>query len=581
MSEDRVGEQLAASMVGSAISEPALSQLRLEFAWLSLPGGQTLFYEGEVGDSLYVVVTGALAVVVRNEEGGADIIARIRPGETIGEMALISGEPRSATVTAVRDSELLRLDKPVFEEMVERFPGAMMPLVWQLVRRLRQATHRETTPPPPRTIAVLPVAAGVAGAAMARGLVAALAAQGGKIELIDTAEELRPTEWFAALEARRDLVVYLADPAPTMWTRLSIRQADRVLLVAQAGIAEDPSVMALLTGPDAPRHPIDLVVLQPGSGPVHWEMSPAISELRPEMSCVLRHDHGHDLARLARLLTGRAIGLVLSGGGARGFAHIGVIRALREMNVPIDLVGGCSMGAIIAAGVAAEWDDRQLVANMRRAFVASSPVNDYSLPLLSLVRGRKVGARLREHFGEVDIAALWRPYFCVSSDLASGNLVVHRSGPLWQALRASVAIPGLLPPVIDGAAVLADGGVINNLPVDVMRGFRRGPVVGVDVASDRALTSFPHREDSLTLWSFLRSGRRIPPIVDILVRAGTVSSDATSQMLRKHVDLMFLPPLEKIEILDWQAFDRAIEIGYRHGIEMLQSEAGERLRQWA
>jgi len=580
MGEDRVGEQLAASMVGTAIAEPALSQLRLEFAWLSLPGGKTLFYEGEVGDSLYVLVTGALAVTVRNEGGGVDIVARVRPGETIGEMALISGEPRSATVTAQRDSELLRLDKPVFEEMVERFPGAMMPLVWQLVRRLRQTTHREAARAPPRTIAVLPLSAGVAGAAMARGLAAALTAQGGRIELVDAATEQRPTEWFTALEARRDLVLYLADAAPSMWTRLSLRQADRVLLVGQAGIAEDAGVTALLAGPDAFRQPIDLVVVQPGGGPARCEMSPAMRGLRLGMTCVLRHDHRDDLARLARLLTGRAVGLVLSGGGARGFAHIGVIRALREMKVPIDLIGGCSMGAIIAAGVAAEWDDSTLAANMRQAFVTSSPVNDYALPLLALVRGRKVGARLREHFGEIDIEALWRPYFCVSSDLASGNVVVHRTGRLWRALRASVAIPGLLPPVIDGAAVLADGGVMNNLPVDVMRGFKRGPVIGVDVASDRALTSFAGRED-MTLWSFLRSGRRIPPIVDILVRAGTVSSDATSQMLRKHVDLLFEPPLEKIEILDWKGFDRVIEIGYRHAVEKLQGAAGERLRQWA
>jgi NTE family protein len=317
------------------------------------------------------------------------------------------------------------------------------------------------------------------------------------------------------------------------------------------------------------RRPVDLVLLHGEGKPMRTDLSPWSDRLKIELSCPVRHRHPGDLARLARLLTGRAVGLVLSGGGARGFAHIGVIRALRECKVPIDLVGGCSMGAIIAAGVAAEWDDATLSANMRRAFVTSSPLNDYALPLLALVRGKKVTRRLIEHFGEVAIDELWRPFFCVSSDLTSGSLVVHRTGPLWRALRASVAIPGLMPPVVDRDAVLADGGVMNNLPVDVMRGLKRGPVLGVDVASDRALTSLVHHESG-GLWRFLASKRRVPPIVDILVRAGTVSSDVQSQTNRKSVDLLFDPPLENIDILDWHAFDRAIEIGYRHAMSVLE-----------
>jgi NTE family protein len=233
------------------------------------------------------------------------------------------------------------------------------------------------------------------------------------------------------------------------------------------------------------------------------------------------------------------------------------------------------MGAIIAAGVAAEWSDAELTANMRQAFVASSPVNDYALPLISLVRGKKVTRRLIEHFGTVTIEELWRPYFCVSSDLTNGSLWIHRNGPLWRALRASVAIPGLLPPVIERGAVLADGGVMNNLPVDVMRAMKRGLVLGVDVASDRALTSLAMDEDKGGLWRFLTGKRRVPPIVDILVRAGTVSSDAQSQTLRRSVDLLFSPPLENIDILDWQVFDRAIEIGYRHAIEVLDQAEGQ------
>jgi NTE family protein len=575
MSTDPVGEGLAWSLIGSAMDEPLLRELRHEFAWLSLPGGRKLFEEGEVGGSLYIVITGALVVTVRNEDGGAEIIARVRPGETIGEMSLLSGEARSATVTALRDSELLRLDKPVFEQLIARMPGAMMPIIWQLIRRLRQTTHRTAPPPSSRTIAIVPISPGTPAVEVANDLVAALREQGGRVELVDAAAERHPTEWFAALEAERDLVVYLADTGASPWSQLCLRQADRVLLLVGPGAAPDPAANSALTellgGSGALGRPIDLVMLCDGDAPPR-DFSVWQNRFRIDLGCILRHRHRGDLGRIARLLTGRAVGVVLSGGGARGFAHIGVIRALREMQVPIDLVAGCSMGAIIAAGVAAEWDDATLTANMRAAFVASSPVNDYALPLLALVRGKKVSSRLAAYFGETAIESLWRPFFCVSADLAGGTLVVHRTGTLWRALRASVAIPGLLPPVIDGRAVLADGGVMNNLPVDVMRALKRGPVIGIDVASDRALTSFAGDEEGGSLWSFLRSGRKVPPIVDILVRAGTVTTEVQSRMLRKQVDLLLEPPLEKIEILDWRAFDRAIEIGYRYAVEKLQAD---------
>ena len=197
----------------------------------------------------------------------------------------------------------------------------------------------------------------------------------------------------------------------------------------------------------------------------------------------IRHHHvrgSADFERVVRLLTGRAVGLVLSGGGARGFAHLGVVRALREHGVPIDLVGGTSMGGILAAGVAKDWDDAELVERFRRCFVDTNPLSDFTLPVVSLVSGRKVGMLLRRELGDLDIEDLPLPFFCVSSNLTTGRIAVHQRGPLWRWLRASVAIPGVLPPVFQGGEVFVDGGSMNNLPVDVMRASGRGAVIGVD-----------------------------------------------------------------------------------------------------
>ncbi|HUN53140.1 MAG TPA: patatin-like phospholipase family protein, partial [Candidatus Sulfotelmatobacter sp.] len=280
-----------------------------------------------------------------------------------------------------------------------------------------------------------------------------------------------------------------------------------------------------------------------------------------------------DMQRLARILTGRGVGLVFSGGGARGFAHLGVVKALREVGMPIDLVGGNSMGAIIGAGVAHDWDEPTLRTAFRRAFVETNPLSDYTVPLVSLVGGRKVSRLLREAFGDIAIEDLWLPYFCVTANLTRGVAAAHRGGPLWRWLRASVAIPGVLAPVFDGGDVHVDGGVINNLPVDFMRDIGRGLVIGVDVVSDHAFTAKSEGADLPPLWRLMlpRGGKEVPGILQILWRAGTVNSDAAAAALRNETDLLLQPSMESIDLLNWKAFDRAVELGYRHAMTKLET----------
>jgi NTE family protein len=201
--------------------------------------------------------------------------------------------------------------------------------------------------------------------------------------------------------------------------------------------------------------------------------------------------------------------------------------------------------------------------------VESNPINDYTLPFLSLVKGQKITRRLDEHFGSTCIEDLWRPFFCVSTNLSAGVLAVHRDGMLVRALRASVAIPGLLPPVMIDREAHVDGGVINWLPVDVM-GSKRGPVIAVDAASDPALVSFEGGNGTQRDWRFWRRWRKMPPIVDLLFRATTVSSDALGRAACGQADILFKPALETVDLLDWKACDRAIDAGYRHAIELLE-----------
>src|ERR1700678_43195 len=219
------------------------------------------------------------------------------------------------------------------------------------------------------------------------------------------------------------------------------------------------------------RARVELALLHEGC----FEAGAAIRWLK--RNDVAQHHHivgAADFGRVARLLTRRGVGLVLSGGGARGSAHLGVIRALREARVPIDFVGGASIGAIMAAGVAMGGSDEEMRLRYRRCFVDTNPVNDYTFPFVALTRGRKVSRLLAREYGDVCIEDLRLPYFCVSANLTTGRVLEHREGRLADALRASVAIPGIMPPVFHDEGVLVDGAAINNLPVDIMRSHAPG-----------------------------------------------------------------------------------------------------------
>ena len=266
------------------------------------------------------------------------------------------------------------------------------------------------------------------------------------------------------------------------------------------------------------------------------------------------------------------MGLVLSGGGARAYAHVGAVKALREAGVP-----GSTSSALARrwgrsspppwpwAGTTRRWTRR-----IRKAFVNTSPVDDLAFPMIAMTWGEKVRERLREHFGDQQIADLWLPFFCVSSNLTSGSYQLHRHGSLRHALRASIAIPGLLPPVIQGNNVLVDGAVMKNFPADIMRSMHLGPIVGVDVTRGRSITADDVARPS-SVWRWILSGdwRKGPPIVSLLLRAATVSTGRDQIANREATDVLVLPNMDKVEIRDWKAFDLASDAGHQAMVEAL------------
>lgn len=559
----RVLEQLP---IFAGLEPSALASLALRLSEHRLPGGATLFEQGSEADGLYVLLSGQLAAF-RGRGKARQWLGNIRPGEAVGEMAVLSGRPRSAQVLAVRDSTLLKLDRATFEALVLEHPRAAMELARTAFARMESATQQRPRPRVPSTLALLPQDPGVPTEALAAELADALGRYG-PVALIRRGDSLDPAR-LSALEASHAQLIFVAHAGDEEWSACCRRQADALLYLVDSRMHPD-------AGPRATEEQDRLrqrwLVLLHG-GPIR---DGAAARWRAQLGAerLVHVRDGRDLDRLARMLAGRSVGVVFSGGGARGFAHLGVLRAFHEAGLSIDQVGGTSFGAIVAAAVAQEWGIEEIHARLKHCFVEKNPLDDWTVPLVALTRGVKASELLRGEFGEADILDLPLPFYCVSANLSRGSAHTHQSGSLWLALRASIAIPGVLPPVFEGGEVLVDGGVINNLPADVMYRQSAGPLIGIDIAGEQALSSgvdgeaLPNLINMTAQWF---QGLRRPSMLRILIRAGMVNSKATNRANRQKLNLLLQPPVDDIDLLDWAAADRAIAAGYRHACGLLES----------
>jgi NTE family protein len=551
----------------NAVAESALGEmftrgdLADEVSCFSLPGGQVLFESGEKADHLFLVRTGRLAAVRREEGQEPRFLGVIRPGEPAGEMAMIAGSFHSASVTAIRDSEILAMPRDVFFHAAEHDSAVMIELARLMILRARQTASRAAVGAP-SVFGFIGADQGVHTRELVEQIAGRITALGYSITTVGPEALQAPTEWFSNVEQAHDFVLYAAEADQPAWKHLVGRQVDRLFRVGRGDRSPPPNMDLFASQPLQDQALVDLILVHPAirdrpAGTEAW-----MEAINPARVFHMRERDVGDSSRIARTLTGQSVGLVLSGGGARAYAHIGAIRALRAADVPIDFVGGVSMGAIVAAGVGMGWNDDEIDWRIRKAFVDTSPLNDMAIPLIAMTLGEKVRARLKEHFGEQQIADLWLPFFCVSSNLTSGAYQLHRRGKLRHALRASIAIPGLLPPVTEDNNVLVDGAVMKNFPADIMRAFHLGPIVGVDVTRGRNITADEvARPDSVWRWIASGEWRKGPPIISLLMRAATVSTGRDIVASREATDVLVLPHMEDIDLRDWRAYDPAVAAG--------------------
>lgn len=555
----------------------ALRAAGKEAIWYSLKAGSPLFLAGETSNSIHFVLSGSLGAFRPVDMGQPEFLGHIRAGEPVGEMALFSGgqdnanSSHSNSVYALRDSEILSISRVGFDRLIKAEPEILQRLIRVILLRLRQAGRRSARAEP-KVFTFVATSPTINVADHAAQLKEALNGLGLRVAIINMREgEDKPSSYFDELERVNDIVILTTLLSADGWYRLATRQADRIWIFGRGNAVPSDPILSPSNSPARQFKLVDVVLLHHKRGELASTPGRWLSAANAQRVFHWTGTKGEDCARLARVMSGRSVGLVLSGGGARAFAHIGVIRALRERNVPIDFVGGTSMGGVVAACVAMGWDDEEIDFRIRKGFVETNPLGDYTLPVVGLVRGKRVDRRLKEHFGDAMIGDLQMPFYCVSTNLTDGNAHLHRRGYLRHALRASIALPGILPPVIDDGDVLVDGGVLNNFPIDIMQGLHRGYIIGADVSRQRA--GFPPDEfiepPGFFTWALKNGFRRTPPIASLLMRSATVGVNPSAG--RDQADLCIVPEIGSLELRDWEAYDNAVERGYRSALDAIDA----------
>ncbi|MBU6247011.1 MAG: patatin-like phospholipase family protein [Xanthomonadaceae bacterium] len=540
--------------------------LAADMVSLGLPGGRPLFKAGEAADALYLVASGSLGVF----DGPTTLLRQLGAGMSVGESSLLGDGTRHRTVRALRDSELLRLDRCVFETLLRRHPDLLLQVARETVARMLPRVREERASDSPHTFALLPADAGVPVRTLAMQLARELEAFGSCVVIDAQQGRGRSADWFAEREAQARFVIYLDDGQDRGWRQRCLRQADVLLPVARAnGVARAWSELA---HPAAARHrPRHLLLVHPG----HQVALGSAARWRAGFSGALMHHHicrSADMTRVARLVSGHGRGLVLAGGGARGLAHLGALRALAEAGHRFDAIGGSSIGAIVGAGIAAGWSIDEWQSRCVNAFLRGRLLSDWTVPLVALTRGARATRTLRGTFGALAIEDLPVPFFATATSLSGAGPRVLRQGPLWLALRASSAIPGVLPPVLQDGEVLVDGALANNLPTDVMAADGLAHITALDIRAEITLRAGVDETVTPPWWRVLLDRDRRPGLVSSLVRAGMVSGEAAALERRALAHRLVTPALDHVGVLDWKDWRRAVEAGYRATVEVLEGE---------
>ncbi|EMC93099.1 hypothetical protein BAUCODRAFT_273535 [Baudoinia panamericana UAMH 10762] len=651
---------------------PKLIQ-HIDFAleWVQVNAGQAIYHQGEESDAIYIVLNGRLRAIQESEDGDMKVVGEYGQGDSVGELEVLTESARPGTLHAIRDTELAKFPKTLFNSLAQEHPGITIKVSKIIASRMRALIENPMTEPAAqesklavsrpkvtstvnlRTVAIVPCTTGVPIMEFGNKLHAALVqigATGGVITLNQSSilshlgrhafsrmGKLKLSQYLADLEEKYSLVLYVADTSvKSPWTQTCISQADCIYLV---GLAEGSAAIGeyerfLLTTKTTARKELVLLhaerycasgttrawlrnrpwvngghhhvqmAFRSAEEPVHARPKRFGNTIKQHVQVLQAELHKYtsrkvrqiplysaetpfkgDFHRLARRLCGRSVGLVLGGGGARGLAHVGVIRALEEAGIPIDMVGGTSIGAFIGAVYAQDADVVPMYGRVKKFSGRMGSVwrfvLDVTYPSASYTTGHEFNRGIFKTFGDSQIEDFWLDFYCNSTNISRSRSEIHTSGYVWRYIRASMSLAGLLPPMCDEGNMLLDGGYTDNLTVSHMKSLGAEIIFAVDVgaidddspqAYGDSLSGF---WASVNRWNPFSTFPNPPTLSEIQARLAYVSSVDALERAKNIPGCRYMrPPIEPYGTLEFGKFDEIYQVGYQFGKRYL-----EKLRQ--
>lgn len=594
--EPRHIQKLIASLVLFAgVEEKLIAELEPQMEWIFLPGGETLMKQGDQADGMYVVVNGSLLYEVRNLENKVISGGSFSRGDIIGEMALLTGEPRTATVIATLSSEIVKIGSAAFESVFSKHPSSMLAITKLIATRFtNDRMGIKSTKHVRKIITLFPLQKDFPVSSTASLLKNALKKFGrttiAKNQSFRKKSSARNysisdlLEWLYEMQNSNDFLILCPDFEDKIWTEAILHHTNKILLLSDAHkagklTAEEIRYLGDSEDTYSPHRELVLFYTNEGDKPENTSRLTYIRKVDAVRHIRTGTQAGFE--SLARSITGRSVGLALGGGGAKGLAHIGLLKAMREEGIPIDMIGGTSAGAIMAGIYAMGYDAPEMQRVAKALMSDRKTLNDYTIPGVSLIRGKKFNLAIRNFVKDTMIEDLWIPYFSVATNLTKARKKIFDQGPLWKALRASASIPGILPPFYERGELLVDGAMLDNIPGSVMREKGADFVISVALASDNDESSDEifgeiYEENNPgalpSLWRTFFRGlfnkekrEKIPNMLNVLMRATFVASDAAVAKTKAESDIFINLPVEKFGLFDWKKFSQLVDIGYQHG----------------
>ena len=562
------------------LEEDLIEQILSSGPTLEIESGQFLFHQGDRDNSLFIVLSGRFRALAKQDDGLLHALGDIGEGEPIGEFALFMSEPRSASVVAIRKSIVLQLTESQYLSIVAKHPSFSSKLARFVVNRLKRNVLQQHLETSAKNIAVINLQPDYDITAYTDAIREQFESLEVSIQILDheSPANLEQNSMYDTLESHDGLNFLVCGEADLNWSRQCILYADLVIIAADFYASSEiyPIEKHLdLYAQNILNKKIYLLLLHPEQADFPQNTRRWFENRKIDLHIHYRKFHGPDIRRFARILANKAIGLVLGGGGAKGFAHMGVVKALYEKGVEIDFLGGTSAGALYGLTAAfCDFDREKIDFYSRDSAESKLTKNDFTIPILSIMSGKKLSNYLQKMMGETHLEDFWLGSYCVSTNYSNASTRVHERGLARKQIEASFAIPGIYPPVVIDNQLHVDGGVVDNLPIETMYRYPVRQIIAVSLTQLKSQpVDFEETPSAMQiLWDKLTGKKkyRLPGITAVLVNSLTLNSRQKQEMSKSGVSIYLEMDLKGIGMLDDSRWKEIVQKGYDQMKEALE-----------